>query len=453
MKVTIEELSPILKKVSVEVPAEDVDKALDRAYREANKSAKIPGFRSGKVPRRILERHYKPQVTMQVAEDLVRDSWLKAVEQEKLRAVGLPNVENIDMIESGKPFEFSAKVDVLPEPKVTDYEGLPGERPKVQVTSEDVDGELERIQQSFARLVPVEERTKVEEGDYILAEVSATADGEPLDTGAESGVTLQVAKGDISGGYIPEAEGYEIGDTVEVRHEFPVEGKVPEKVKGKAGVFKVTIKEMKRREVPPIDDELAKDLGEEGVDNLMALRGLIREKLTERRASEAERHLTDSLMKALVEKNPIDVPAPLVERAAASMVKPFMEQMARSGAAPGEFGSEEMLRRLAETSKPHAEAMLKGTLLLQAVADKTGIEVTDEDIDAHYEKLSKEMGAPKEKVRAKVQSDPEELDAMQRRVREEKALAHVKEKASIKEVDSSAAEETSEVGSEEAEAT
>ena len=453
MKVTVEDLSPILKKVSIEVPPDDVDKALGRAYRAMNKNAKIPGFRPGKVPRRMLERHYKPQVTMQVAEDLVREFWVKAVGQEKIRAVGMPDVEDIGGVESGQPFGFTAKVDVLPEPKVTEFEGLPGERPRVEVKNEDVDAEIDRIRQSFARLVPVEDRNKVEQGDYVLGEVSATVEGKPFDTGAESGVTLQVTDGSISEGHVPEAEGHEVGDTVEVRHQFPKDGKAPAELRGKEGLFKITLKQIKRRELPEVDDELAKDLGEEGVDSLLALRGLIREKLTEKRTNEAERHLTDSLMKVLVEKNPIDVPSSLVGRAAASMVKPYVEQMARQGAAPSEFGSEEMIERLAESSKPHAEAMLKGTLLLQAVAEKTGLDVTEEDMASQYEKLAKEMNAPVEKVKARIQKDPEELEAMTRRIREEKALAHIKEKASIKEVESNKEQEAVKESSPEAEAT
>ncbi|MFW5878191.1 MAG: trigger factor [Myxococcota bacterium] len=435
MKVSVEELSPIQKKVVVEVPPEDVGRALDRAYRTVNKSAKIPGFRPGKVPRRLLERHYGPQVSMQVTEDLVRDSWWKVVEQEKLRAVGMPDVDQVGEVDPGKPFEYTAKVEVLPEPKVTDFEGLPGERPKVKVEDEEIDSELERIQKSFAKLVPVEDRTKVQSGDYVEAEVKATVEGEPFDTGAEQGVTLEVSDGSIGEGHVPEAEGHEVGDTVQVEHQFPSEENVPENLRGKQGLFEIKITQIKRREVPPIDDELAKDLGEEGIDSLLALRGLIREKLTERKNSEAERHLTESLMKILVERNPIEVPPALVGRAAASMIRPYVEQMIRPGAQPGEFGSQEMIERLAETSRPHAEAMLKGSLLLQAVADKIDIQVGDEDLESYYEKTAKEMGSSPDKVKARMKKDPEELEGVKRRIREEKALAHLKEKASIKEVE------------------
>ncbi len=435
MKVNIEELSPILKKVSVEVPPEDVNRALDRAYREANRNAKIPGFRPGKVPRWMLERHYRPQVTMQVAEDLVRDTWPKVAIEEKIRAAGMPEIEEVGTVEKDKPFDYKAKVEVLPEPKVSEFEGLEGERPKVEVTNEDIEGELERIQKSFARLVPVEDRTKVETGDYVVAEVSATADGEPFETGKEDTITLEVSAGDISGGHIPEAEGHEIGSTVKTRYDFPDEERYPPHLRGKTGKFEVKIQQIKKREVPPIDDELARDLGEEGVDSLLALRGLIREKLTERRNKEADLKLTDSLMKALVEKNPIEVPSSLIDRATASMVQPFFQQLAQSGAAAGELGSEKVLKRLLETSRPRAEATLKSSMLLEAVADKVGIEVKDEDLDEYYEELSKEEGAPVEKIRAQARKDPEEQENTKRRVRERKALAHVREKATIKEVD------------------
>jgi trigger factor len=444
MKVTVEELSPVLKKLSVELPPEDVDRALNRAYKAVGRKAKIPGFRPGKVPRRLLERHYGHQVAHEVAEDLVRESWPKVLDQEDVRAVAMPEVEEAGHVHAGKAFAYTAKVEVLPAAKVTDYEGLPAERPKVAVGNEDVDKELERIQGSFARLVPVEDRTKVEAGDYVVVDLSASLDGEPFDPGAGEGVTLEVTAGNITEGNLPEAEGHEVGATVETRHAFPDEEGVPPKVRGKEGVFKVEIKQIKKRELPPIDDELAKDVGEEGVDTLLALRGLIRERLTEQRKEASERRLKDTLIQALVERNPIDVPQAVVDRAAMQLVRPILEQMMQSGVDPQKLMQGEGFKRLTDSSRPQAELMVKGSLLLEAVAEKAGIEIGEAALEAHYAKISKEADQPVEKVRARFQKDEDELEGLKRRLREDEALAWLTDRASIKEVDPAGEEQPGE---------
>lgn len=433
MKVTVEELSPVLKKVSVEVPAETVDKAVDKAYRVIGRQARIKGFRPGKVPRRILERYYGHQVLHEVAEDLVRDTWGPVLEQEKIEAVSMPqNVEEGGHVEPGTPWTYTAQVQVLPEVQVTDYQGLEIEATRVEIATEEVDQELERLRESMAQLVPVEDRTQVEKGDYVVADMDASIDGQPFPEGKGEGFTFEVVEGDITQGNLGGAEGHAVGDTLEVRQRFPEDGQ-NEKLAGKEVVFQATLKGIKRREVPALDDELAKDLGEEGVDSLLALRGWLREKIAATRNQDRSRQVKDELVKALVEKNPIEVPPVLVERTAEQLLQPVLQSLAQAGIDPSQLPVEQA-RSMIEEVRPRAEIVVKGSLLLKAVAEQEKLEVQEEDLEKQYQQLAEQAKVPVEKVKAVYAKEEGELESLERRILEDKALAFVEEKAKITDV-------------------
>ncbi|MDF1561957.1 MAG: trigger factor [Deltaproteobacteria bacterium] len=434
MKITVEELSPILRKVEVEVPVSTVDKALDAAYRAVGKRARIKGFRPGKVPRRVLERYYGHDVAHEVAEQLVRDTWPEAVEHEKLEPVATPEVEEPGHVTKGAPWTYVAKVEVLPPIKVTAYQGLSGETLKVEVADTEIDGEIDRLREAMAQLVPVEDREEVQEGDYVAADVEATLEGEAFPQGSGEEIVFEVAEGEVTRGRLPEAAGRKVGEVVELDRDFE-EDHPAEAVQGKSAHFAITLKQIRKKEMPAADDELAKDLGEDGVDSLLALRGHIRQRLLDQRKSAAERRLKDSLVKDLVEKNPLDVPASLVDRTAEAMIRPYLSQMMQAGMDPKALAANLDLTSMLAEARPSAELAVKGSLLLRAVADAEKLEVSDEDIETHFEELSKSSGQPVDKVKAAFDKDPDERRSLERRLVEDKALAFIEEKAKISEVE------------------
>ena len=239
-------------------------------------------------------------------------------------------------------------------------------------------------------------------------------------------------EGDLTQGNLPEAAGKALGETVTFTQAFPADHP-SDQLKGKKVSFAATLKQLKRREIPAADDELAKDLGEDGVDSLLALRGLIRERITTRRQKDADRDLRDSLLDSLVEKNPIDVPPVLVDRTAEAMVRPVLEQMLRAGLDPEQLGQDGGLRQMLDEVRPRAEKVVKGSLLLRALAEQQKLEVADDDIEAHYAEVAEETGNPVEKVRATFKKNAEEFESLKRRLLEDKALAFIKDRASISE--------------------
>ncbi len=433
MKVDVEELSPILRRVSVEVPAARVDAALDRAYRAVGKRARIRGFRPGKVPRRILEQHYGRQLAHDVAEDLVRETFFEAAEQQGVRPVGPPRVEDHLHVHPGKAFSYSAKVEVLPEVKVSAYQGFELRAPRVEVKQEEIDATLEDLAERMAQLVPVEDRDVVEEGDYVVCDVAATLDGAPFEAGSGEGMTLRAEPGEITGGAVPEAIGKKKRESFEVESTLP-EDHPNEEAAGKTLHFTVTIREIKRKEVPPIDDELAQDLGEEGIDSLLALRGDIREKLKKRREEERRSVLREAIVDQLIEKNPIEVPPAMVQRGVEALLRPMLMQLAMQGLDPSQL-PRETFESLARESRPRAERMVKASLLLEAVAKAEGIEVSDEALKAHLAERAEREGVPVEKLEAKLKREDEKLEGLRRQLLEDRVFDFILEHSEITEVD------------------
>jgi len=434
MKITVEELSPILRKVEVEIPATSVDEALDKAYRAVGKRAKIKGFRPGKVPRRVLERYYGHDVAHEVAEQLVRESWPDAVEQKQLEPVATPQVEEPGHVKPGATWTYVAKVEVLPPIKVTVYEGLAGETHRVAVEDSEIDAEVDRLREAMAQLTPVEDREIVAEGDFVQADVVATLEGEPFPQGSGEGIVFDISEGEVTRGHLPEAPGAKVGDVVEIDREFP-DDHATEQVQGKTAHFSVTLNQIQSKEVPEADDELAKDLGEEGVDSLLALRGHIRQRLLDQRKAAAERRLKDTLVKDLVEKNPLDVPGALIDRTAEAMIRPYLRSMMDAGMEAKDLAANLDLSSMIGEARPAAEQAVKGSLLLRAVAEAEKLELEQGELEAHFAKLAESSKQTAEQVKAAFEKDAEEQRGLERRLLEDKALAFIQERATIKEVD------------------
>jgi len=434
LKVKIEDLSPILKQVEVEVSATEVDHAIDAAYRNIGKRAQIKGFRRGKVPRRVLERYYAHDVAHEVAEQLVRETWPKTVLQEKLEPVATPQVEDEGHVTAGAAWTYKAKVEVLPPLKVTDYKTLKGETYSAAVKDEEIDAEVTRLQEAMAQMVPEESREVVESGDYVAADIAATLDGKAFAPGSGKDIVFEVSEGEVTRGHLPEAAEHKVGETLELERSFGEE-ESNEALRGKTLQFEVKLLQIRKREIPAADDELAKDLGEEGIETMMALRGDIRRRLLEQKQGAADKRLKDSLIKDLVDRNPMDVPLSLVNRTAEGMVRPFIQSLMQSGMDPKVIGESLDLEALLNEARPSAELAVKGSLLLRAVAEVESLELGEGAVEAHFEKLATESKQNADKVRAVFEKDPDEMSALRRRLLEDVALDFLREKATITEVE------------------
>ncbi len=427
MKVNVETLSSIEKKLSIELDAERVAKEIDRAYKGLARQVRVPGFRQGKVPRRILEARYKDQVEQEVLQSLVSLGYREAVDSHDLFPVGNP-VVSPEKLEQGKPFKFEARVEVKPEVEAKDWKGLEYEPAKAEVTDKMVDDELERLRDQLAQLVPIEDRKAALEGDYASIDFVGTVDGKEFGGGKGEGVTVEVtAQGSLLEGNAPFLKGVAVGDTVSADVEFPPDHRAQD-LRGKKAVFQVTLKALKKREVPALDDELAKDLGGEA-KTLEELKAQIRGNLEKGEQDRAERETRERLLAALVARHPLEVPKALVERSIDLMMSGAAERFARQGLDIRQLGLD--FKRLREDLRSKATDEVKAALLLEAISRQEKLEIEEKDLDAHYAKIAADAGVPEAKVRAHFK-DPDERRGLESRLREDKAVELVKREAKPK---------------------
>jgi trigger factor len=430
MKVQVENVSPVEKKVTVEVDPEQVAQELGRAYSVLSRKVKLRGFRPGKAPRPVLERHFKDQVENEVIEKLVSLSYQEIVEEHSLSPVAPPKVSLGDTsgLHSGGPLKYTARVEVKPAVKPRGYDGLEVSRVPPTVTDAMVDDELARIQDGLAQLEPVEDRDTAMSDDYGVIDYEGAIDGKPFEGGKGEAVTVRVQAGEFTEGNMEGLRGKKVGEVHEQEYAFPATYRM-EGLRNKVAHFKVTLKAIKVRKVPPLDDELAKDLGMKEVSTLVELKARIRADLDEREKRRAEGELRDALIKAALKMNEFDVPTSLVERAIDGMLEGAMQRFARQGIDPRQLDLD--IPRLRADLREQALLQVKGALLLEAIADEEKLGATEEDVQAEIAKMAAELKQPLAKIQQQIKAGGRE--ALKGKIREDKALALLTSKAKITE--------------------
>jgi trigger factor len=427
MKINVETTSPVERKVTIEVPPERVAKELDRAYVQMGRRVKLKGFRPGHVPRGVLERNFKAEVEAEVVEKLVNATFSEAAQAEHLAAIAPPTVAVEADLAVGTPFRYSAKVEVKPSITPKDYRGLSVTRTVPVVGDAEVEAELVKLQESYAQLVPVEGREVAAEGDWAEIDHQGTIDGVPFEGSQAEGVTVRIAPGKVEEGFLPALQGKRVGETAELDEAFPEDHR-NKALRGKLAHMKVTLRRLKSRRLPALDDALAKQVGIEGIETLEALRGRIQSDLSRRETRRAESELKDALVKAALAKNDFEVPPSMVERAIDSMLEGTAEKFARMGVDLRQLELD--VARLRADLRDQALLQVRGALFLEAVAEVEKVEVSDEDLEAEAAKVAEEMGVPVQKVQQQMRGK-EARAALKNRVREEKALALLAQAATI----------------------
>jgi trigger factor len=328
----------------------------------------------------------------------------------------------------GRPLRYTARVEVKPRLEPKDYKGLEVAKRVPEVTDQMVSDELTRLQDSMAQLVPVEGRFEAQEGDHAVIDHDGTIGGQPFEGAKAEGVTVQVRQGELTDGNILALAGRKLGETVELDQAFPATHRV-EGLRNKVARFKLTLKALKTKQVPSLDDELAKDLSIEGVETLDALRKRIREDLEKRERRLAEGEHKDALVKAALRKNDFEVPPALVERAIDAMLESTAARFARQGVDIRQLDLD--VARLRGDLREQALLQVKGALLLEAIADAEKIEVADADVQAEVARMAGEMGVPLAKVQQQIRGG-EARAALKNKLREDKALALLSANAATK---------------------
>lgn len=427
MKILVETVSPVERKVTIEVDPERVAKEIESAYSGLGRRVKLRGFRPGKAPRKVLERHFRSEVESEVAEKIVQQTFAEAVRVESIDVVAPPHVSISEGVAEGKPLKYTARVEVKPKLDPKDYRGLEAKRRPPQVADEAVSAELTRIQDSFAQLAPLEGRLEAQEGDWAVVDHEGTVDGKPFAGSKAEGVTVKVSPGPLYEGNLASLAGKKLGETVELDEPFPEDHR-NEALRGKVARMKVTLRSLRTRQVPALDDALAKSLGVEAIETLEQLRARIRADLEKREARRADIELKDNLVKAALAKNEFEVPPAMVERAVDAMIEGAAERFARSGIDIRQLKLDQA--RMRADLREQALLQVRGRLLLEAIADAEKIEVADGDLQAEIARIAEEMGISLAKVQQQMRGS-EAREALRSKIREDKALALMTSAATV----------------------
>ncbi len=420
MKTTIETPDPIHRTISVELPWPMLAEELDREYRDLAKKVTIKGFRKGKVPRTMLRQRYSERVNADVLGRLIQEAYEAVLIQNNIQPVAVPELEQGELKE-GEPYKFVAKVEVQPEVEIKTISGFDIKIEEPKVTQEMLSEEIERLRLARSVLVPVEGRDVAQKGDTVIIDYEASRDGQLQEGGKRSDHQVELGSGSTVPGFEEEIIGMKVGDEKEFDLEFPKEG-FPEDLAGKTMHFLVVLKALKQRELPELDDEFAKDLGEEGVETADDVRAMVERRLREGLESKAERDAKTELIDKLLEANPVPVPPALVERQKASMLHELQSMLQFQGLTPDQIS--ENTDKMLEDLTPRAEKEVASAILLGAIADKEGIEVSDDDVETHLNDVAAKSGENIARLKA-LYADSARTAELKANLRRDKVVDHL----------------------------
>ncbi|NIO09386.1 MAG: trigger factor [Deltaproteobacteria bacterium] len=429
MKVDVDILSPIQRKIHIEVPGQAVRDEFSRVYGALSQRAKIKGFRPGKVPRTVLEGIYGDEAKSQTLSRLVEQSLREAVREKGLQVVSPPEVEPGELVE-GNPFTFSAVVEIKPEIELKKYLGLEVERIKIEVEEKQVDEALSGFQESHAHLQPVEDRDGVEKGDCVVLDFSGTVNGKPFPGSQGENALLEVDGKSTLAQFEEALIGLKKNMDHQISVTYPKEYGNAE-LAGKAVDFRVHIKDIKKKILPPLDDDFAKDHGE--CETLTELKNKIRERLESELKEIQNRELREQLLTQLIESHSFDVPTAMVDRQLQYLMERRQRPVQASGSnAPQSAPSAEELRK---ELTPQAQRQVQTMLLVEKVGEQEKIDVTDQDVQQRIDEVVRSVGDKGSVVRDFYRRG-EARDELRSQMVFDKTLNFLLENAKVKETES-----------------
>jgi trigger factor len=426
MKVTVEELSPSKRALLIELPAERVTTAMKATLRDLSRKLQLPGFRRGKVPADLIQRRFQADLNEELLRELIPESYREALTQTDLRPVGQPKVEDVQLT-AGAPLRFRAVVDVKPPVEVKDYRGIGVERGKVEVTDQEVERGLEFLREDAAEYVPMEGWPAMRD-DLVILDHEGSLNGKPFKGGSGKNLTVVLGHAGYLPGFEDQVAGMQKGDRKQFRFPFPDDS--PRKdLAGKTVEFTVTVKEVKKRRVPELNDEFAKTVGD--VESLGALREKIREQIQQRKSREQEAELKRAILDKLMAAHEVDLPESLVDLEAANILQELAETVrAAGGRVRGLPGTPEELRAKAQDM---ARRRVKESLLLEAVARQEGMSVADEELEQEIQTAASAYPAASRAEFRRVLDDPDRRADLTGRLLARKALDFLFQQATITE--------------------
>ena len=424
MSVQVEKLEKNTVKLTIEVPAEELEKALQEAYNRQKKNISMPGFRKGKVPRAMVEKMYGAGVFYEdAANALIPQAYADAAKECGEDIVSRPVVD-ITQIEKGKPFIFTAEVATKPEVTLGKYIGVTVTKVDGTVTDEDVTAAIDKEREKNARTINVEDRA-IENGDTAVIDFEGFVDGVAFDGGKGENHSLEIGSGSFIPGFEDQLIGKNAGDDVDVNVTFPEEYHA-EDLAGKEATFKVKIHEIKAKEIPELDDEFVQDVSE--FDTVAEYKDSVKAKLEEQKQNEIKRAYQDEAIDKIVDKSTMELPDAMIDTQCENMINQFAQQMAQQGLSMDQYlqFSGLTLDQLKEQVRPDAITRIKSSLVLEQIAKDENIEVSEEEIDAEIEKMAKAYGMEADKLKEYMKRDISVTKAV------DLVMENVKERAKAK---------------------
>lgn len=425
MKIDVDELSPVQRKVRVELPKDEVASEFAKAYRTLGQRVRVKGFRAGKAPRSVLQGLYGEEIKGQVRTHLVEHSLEEAVKERGLQIVSRPEIEAEDLSD-GADFSFSAIFEIKPEFELKDYLGVEVERVKLAVSDEQVEQALKRIQESHARLEPVETRDVAQSGDFVTLDFAGTIDGKEFPGGKAENYLIEVGAGQTLPEFDNAVAGARRGEAKSTEVNFP-EDYPNRALAGKAAEFNLVVREIKQKVLPPLDDEFAKEHGECG--SLEELKAKVRGRLADELKKYQDEELKERILGRIIEAHPFTPPPAMVERQTRYLMERYQDR--GSDAAAGDAPSSEETRKACEE---RAMRQVRATLLAEKIARAEKIEIPETELQERIENLARAAGERGKNVR-QYYSREEGREELRSQMVFERTLSYLLEKARIKEVD------------------
>ena len=397
MSVTVEKLEKNMAKLTIEVSADELEKAIQAAYLKQKNRINIPGFRKGKAPRAMIEKMYGAGIFYEdAANALIPNAYSEALAECEETIVSQPSIDVVQL-EKGKPFIFTAEVALKPEVTLGEYKGLEVPQSELEVTEEEVAGELRKEQESNSRTIDVDDRA-VADGDKVTLDFEGFVDGEAFDGGKGTDYPLTIGSGAFIPGFEEQLVGAEIGKETEVNVTFP-ENYQAENLAGKPAVFKCTVKKIEVKELPELDDEFAKDVSE--FDTLEEYKADIKKNLEEKKADAAKRAKEDAAVDAAIEKASMEIPDAMLDTQVSNMIEDFARRIQSQGLTMEQYLQFTGMTpaALQEQMKPQALKRIQSRLVLEKIAEVENIQISDEKLDEEIAQMAEMYKMEVEKLK------------------------------------------------------
>lgn len=426
MKFQVEDITQIKKKISFEIPEERYKKALEAAYQKLKKNVQIKGFRKGKVPQAILEKYYGAKTSMDTVNDLLDESYREAIQKDGIKAVGMPKIDDLK-VEDNSPITFTAEVEVQPQIETKSYEGIKLKKIIPEVKDEEMEAELKALQKAHVQWIPLEGEAIAEKGHAVSVDFEGTLDGTPFEGGSGKNAQIQLGEGR----FLPEFEngilGAKVGEVRDVDVSFPPDYGT-QNLQGKKAVFKITVHSIKREELPELDDEFAKDLG--NFESFEQIKNQLKDRMLKQKESQEKGNLFQQILEHLIKKNSFDLPQAMIEREVDYMWRTTLNQLAQQKVNPESIGINETEYK----SKNRDEAIkrIKSYLLFDSIAKQNNLEVKEEEIDAKLGEIAQSYKQPVDVIK-KYYQEQGLTGQLYSQILEEKTMDLILSKAKISE--------------------